>query len=117
VLGVVMIGFGLWSLLRFLPAREAARDDAYAIAATAGSLALIVFGLFAAVAGAVYRAQIETICRRCDVPVIGWKRAFGLHCPLGAHYAKVSWFLVIVTSIFWVTALGVAGGLTWLVLS
>lgn len=115
VFGAVMIGFGLWVLLGLLPSRKAELDEALAIAGTGGALALIVFGLFVAIAGAVYRSQVETMCRRCNVQVIGWKRPFGLQCPMGGHYARLSWFLVILASVFWTVTLAIIGGLAYLI--
>ena len=117
VFGVVLIAVGLWSALGVLPGREGTLDDALYIAGIGGSIALVVFGLFATLAGAFYRAQVETICRKCDVQVIGWKRPFGLHCPMGGHYARLNWFLVVVTTVFWLAVLVIGSGLTYLLLS
>lgn len=117
VFGLILLAFGLWSAFGYLPGREGEIDDALYIAGIGGSITLIVFGVFAALAGALYRAQVETICRKCDVQVIGWKRAFGLHCPMGGHYAKLNWLMVIVTAIFWVATLVIGVGMTYLVFS
>lgn len=117
ILGLVMIALGLWAILAYLPGREGDIDDALYIAGVGGSITLIVFGAFATLAGALYRAQVETICRKCDVQVIGWKRAFGLHCPMGGHYAKLNWFTVILTAVFWTSTLAIGAGMTYLVFS
>jgi DNA-directed RNA polymerase subunit RPC12/RpoP len=138
VLGLALTGFAAWLLFAFLPdrrplddrevaelsrslpAREvkalvAARlDHEFWVAGIAGSIALLCFGLFIAVHGAVYRAQGETICRKCGRQVIGWKRAFGLQCPLERHYAALNWALVVVTVLFWGVVLTLGGGMVLL---
>jgi hypothetical protein len=115
VFGLILMAVGLWLGLAYLPGREGTLDDALYIAGIGGSITLVVFGLFASLSGALYRAQVETICRKCDVQVIGWKRAFGLHCPMGGHYAKLNWLLVIFTAVFWVSTLAIGAGMTYLV--
>jgi hypothetical protein len=37
--------------------------------------------------------------------VVGWKGAFGLHCPLGPHQARIDWPMVVLTVGFWTGAL------------
>jgi hypothetical protein len=70
-----------------------------------GSLTFVALGLAGLALvhhGARHRAQAHAQCRRCDRPVVAWKGAFGLHCPHAPHYARVHWFLVAMTALFWV---------------
>jgi hypothetical protein len=57
------------------------------------------------VTGLRYRPRQSVRCRVCGAQVLGWKGTFGLFCPLGPHYARISWPIVVVTAGFW---LGVA---------
>jgi hypothetical protein len=134
-LGLLLIGLGLWGLLFFLPRAEpqttseaptspnpraefpAARlePEEYQ-AGQVASFGLIACGLLAAIAGACYRAQAEATCRRCKRRVIGWKRPFGLQCPLDRHYAQINWFAAFTAILVWGTAIGLAGTLAYLIL-
>ena len=79
----------------------------------AGVLALAAAALI--VSGALYRPQVEVVCRRCARPVVAWKVAFGAQCPLAPHHARVSWLLVTVTALFWSSfLLGGIGAAIWL---
>ena len=124
VAGVVVLAISLWALFGYLPSmrpppheqtpQEAALiadttptsavGEAVYIAGTLAAIGLLVIGLGLIVAGALYRAQTEVMCRRCNQQVVGWKTSFGLMCPLGKHYARIRWLLVGVTVLFWVTA-------------
>ncbi len=83
-----------------------------------GSMAAAVLalaGVGLVLTGAFHRAQAQVRCRRCDRPVLAWKGAFGLHCPLAPHYARVNWFLVAITAAFWLGLLvTLVGMLIWL---
>jgi hypothetical protein len=70
------------------------------IAAVVGAV-----GILFIVLGMRHRAHAEVMCRRCRRPVIAWKGAFGLHCPLGPHLARVDWPVVVLTAGFWTGAL------------
>ena len=113
VIGVVVASAALWLALWFLPEyRERLSDEVRtAIGLGAGCLGLAAFALI--LTGALYRAQAEVRCRVCARPVIAWKGAFGLHCPLGPHHARIAWATVIMTATFWAALL--SGGIALLV--
>jgi len=113
--GVVLASVALWLALWFLPEYRARLSDEVrtAIGIAAGGLGLAAFTLI--LTGALYRAQAEVRCRICARPVIAWKSAFGLHCPLGPHHARIAWGMVVVTAAFWATVVvGGIGILVWL---
>ena len=99
VLGAVLACVGLWLAAWFVP--HAGSEAEVHVAGNLIAAALGIGGLGLIVAGALHRAQAEVLCRSCSRPVIAWKGAFGLHCPLGPHYARVNWLLVVVTVVFW----------------
>jgi hypothetical protein len=127
VLGAVLAVIALWLAIWFLPryspldgdeeAALRARGGAAEVAKArrgrlseevhvggniaAGFMGLAGFGLI--LTGVLYRAHAEVHCRRCGRPVIAWKGAFGLHCPLGPHHARINWVMVGVTASFWLT--------------
>lgn len=112
VLGIVLIGIGIWALLAYLPANKippvaapGARywlsEEAY-YAGSVAAFALVLAGITVAIGAALHRAQTEVLCRECNRQVIGWKHPFGLMCPLGKHYARVSWPVLVATIGFWV---------------
>ncbi|HEU5054903.1 MAG TPA: hypothetical protein VFU21_00200 [Kofleriaceae bacterium] len=113
VFGVVLAAVALWLAVGFLPQyRERLSEDVRtAIGVGAGGLGLVAFALI--LTGILYRAQAEVRCRVCARPVIAWKGAFGLHCPLGPHHARVAWLTIVVTVAFWTAV--VAGGIALLV--
>jgi hypothetical protein len=139
IVAVLLISFAIWALAAFLPSKrpwtdeeadavastssdsefdrlEAARlDPGLYVSGNIGAIALIVFGIGLAITGALYRAQTETICRKCNRQVIGWKSPFGLQCPLGDHHAKLNWFVLITTIVFWITVICMVGGIAILV--
>jgi len=108
VIGVVVASVALWLALWFLPEYRGRLSEEVrtAIGIAAGGLGLAAFALI--LTGALYRAQAEVRCRICARPVIAWKGAFGLHCPLGPHHARIAWVMVILTAAFW-TSLIVSG--------
>lgn len=113
--GVVLASVSLWLALWFLPEYRARLSEEVrtAIGIAAGGLGLAAFALI--LTGALYRAQAEVRCRICARPVIAWKGAFGLHCPLGPHHARIAWGMVIVTAAFWATlVVGGIGFVVWL---
>jgi hypothetical protein len=115
VIGTVLAAVALWLALWFFPQyRDRLSEEVrMAIGIGAGCFGLAAFGLI--LSGALYRAQAEVHCRRCGRPVIAWKGAFGLHCPLGPHHARINWIMVVVTASFWATLLVVGIGLVaWL---
>lgn len=115
VIGVVVASVALWLALWFIPSyRDRLSDDVRtAIGLAAGGLGLAAFALL--LTGILYRAQAEVRCRVCARPVIAWKGAFGLHCPLGPHHARIAWATVVMTAIFWAALLaGGIGLLAWL---
>ena len=80
---------------------------------SAAVLALAGIGLV--LTGAFHRAAAQVRCRRCARPVLAWKGAFGLHCPLAPHHARVNWFLVAITAAFWLgLVVTLIGMLIWL---
>jgi hypothetical protein len=89
--------------------------DELLVGGSMSAAALALAGIGLVLTGAFHRAAAQVRCRRCARPVLAWKGAFGLHCPLAPHYARVSWFLVAITAAFWlglvVTLLGM---LIWL---
>ncbi|HWM86446.1 MAG TPA: hypothetical protein VNO33_11425, partial [Kofleriaceae bacterium] len=99
-----------------LRVRAARLTEEIHIAGNVGAGAMALAGLGLILAGALYRAQSQVRCRRCARQVIAWKGVFGLHCPLGEHYARVQWLLVGLTALFWL-GLVVGAGLIglWLV--
>lgn len=62
-------------------------------------------GIVFILVGLKHRAHAEVVCRVCRRPVVAWKGAFGLHCPLGPHQARIDWPMVILTAGFWAGAL------------
>ena len=115
VFGVVIASVAIWLAVWFLPEYRArlSGDVRTAIGFAAGGLGLIAFGLL--LTGALYRAQAEVRCRVCARPVIAWKGAFGLHCPLGPHHARIAWATVAMTVAFWTAILvGGIGLLVWM---
>jgi hypothetical protein len=72
------------------------------VATSMSAAALALVGIALMVSGALRRAEGPVRCRRCGVPVEAWKGAFGLHCPHGPHHARIHWFLVGLTALFWV---------------
>lgn len=105
VVGVALAGFALWLAAWFVP--HAGSEAEIHVTGNLIAAALGIAGLGLIVAGVLHRAQAEVRCRRCSRPVIAWKGAFGLHCPLGPHYARVNWILVAVTVAFWTGVLSV----------
>ncbi len=119
VVGLVFVGLAVGMLILFLPDKVSAASlsDELRVAGNVGAVALLVFGLFIAIAGGLHRAQVETICRRCKTQVIGWKRPFGLQCPIDDHYARLNWPLVVFATVFWIVTVALATGLVYLVFS
>lgn len=114
-IGVVLASIALWLALWFLPSygERISQEVRTGVGIAAGGLGLAAFALI--LTGALYRAQAEVRCRVCARPVIAWKGAFGLHCPLGPHHARISWFTVGMTVAFWAALLaGGIGLLAWL---
>ena len=58
-----------------------------------------------------YGRQAEVRCRVCARPVIAWKGAFGLQCPLGPHHARIAWATVAMVVAFWTAVVGAGIGL------
>jgi hypothetical protein len=140
VLGCLFLAVTAWLALLFLPGHRPLSDQEEAeltarlgsdqmrrirqtrlteevhVATSVGTGGLALAGLGLILSGALYRPQVWVRCRRCRRRVIAWRGAFGLHCPHGAHYARVQWLLVGLTALFWVGLLAVAAliGL-WLV--
>jgi hypothetical protein len=112
-IGVVLAAVALWLALWFLPTYRARLSDEVrsALGVAAGGLGLAAFTLL--LTGLLYRAQAEVRCRVCARPVVAWKVAFGHHCPLGPHHARINWFLVVLTTAFWAAL--VVGGIGLLV--
>lgn len=96
--GVVLLMTALWAAAWLLPRFDADIRSAGYAGAGAVALAGAVFILF----GLLYRAHAEVLCRVCRRPVIAWKSAFGLHCPIGPHHARINWLVIILTCAFWV---------------
>jgi len=114
-IGVVLASISLWLALWFLPEyRDRISEEVRTgIGIAAGGMGLAAFALI--LTGALYRAQAEVRCRICARPVIAWKGAFGLHCPLGPHHARINWLAVVMTAAFWAGLLaGGIGFLAWL---
>jgi len=114
-IGVVLAAVALWLALWFLPSygERISQEVRTGIGIAAGGLGLAAFALI--LTGALYRAQAEVRCRLCARPVIAWKGAFGLHCPLGPHHARINWFAIGLTVVFWAALLvGGIGFLVWL---
>jgi zinc-ribbon domain len=110
------VAVGLAALLAiWIAAGDPADEVLVAGSMTAAMLALAGIGLV--LAGAFHRAEQQVRCRRCARPVLARKGAFGLHCPLGPHHARVSWFLVAITAAFWLgLVVTLIGMLVWLAL-
>jgi hypothetical protein len=89
--------------------REARFTEEIHIGGNVGAAALALAGIGLILSGALYRPQAHIRCRRCGRSVIAWKGPFGLHCPLGEHYARVQWVLVGLTALFWSGLVVVAG--------
>ncbi len=114
-IGVVLASVALWLALWFLPEYQdrISEDIRTGVGIAAGGIGLAAFALI--LTGALYRAQAEVRCRYCARPVIAWKGAFGLHCPLGPHHARINWPAVVMTAVFWAALLaGGIGFLAWL---
>jgi hypothetical protein len=111
-IGVVLASIALWLALWFLPEYRdrISQEVRTGIGIAAGGIGLAAFALI--LTGALYRAQAEVRCRVCARPVIAWKGAFGLHCPLGPHHARINWLVVVMTAAFWAAL--VAGGIGFL---
>lgn len=89
--------------------------DELLVGGSMGAAALALAGAGLVLTGAFHRAAAQVRCRRCARPVLAWKGAFGLHCPLAPHYARVNWLLVALTAAFWLGLLVTAiGMLVWL---
>lgn len=125
VLGGLFLLVTLWLVLFFLPRhkplssaaeaelaaragqaevlrqRELRLSEEVHIGGNVGAVALALAGIGLIVSGALYRPQAHVRCRRCLRPVLAWKGPFGLHCPLGEHYARIQWLLVVLTALFW----------------
>ncbi len=89
--------------------------DEMLVGGSMSAAALALAGIGLVLTGAFHRAAAQVRCRRCARPVLAWKGAFGLHCPLAPHYARVSWFLVAITAAFWLgLVVTLIGMLIWL---
>ncbi len=100
MLAVVALIMAVWLVPRLGDDVTAAGRVIAALVGVVG-IVFIVFGLR-------HRAHAEVVCRQCRRPVIAWKGAFGLHCPLGPHQARIDWPMVVLTVGFWSGALVVA---------
>ncbi|MEM9493535.1 MAG: hypothetical protein AAGC55_30580 [Myxococcota bacterium] len=118
-----MLGAGAWALLFYLPAHaplsstidsSTRLSDELYYAGTVTAAFMILSGIILAVSGALYRAQAEVLCRNCHRQVIGWKSTFGLQCPLDKHYARINWFMLILTIAFWTAVLAAVGAMAFL---
>jgi hypothetical protein len=89
--------------------------DEMLVGGSMSAAALALAGIGLVLTGAFHRAAAQVRCRRCARPVLAWKGAFGLHCPLAPHHARVNWFLVAITAAFWLgLAVTMIGMLIWL---
>ncbi|HTE50720.1 MAG TPA: hypothetical protein VK698_07615 [Kofleriaceae bacterium] len=89
--------------------REARLTEEVHIGGNVGAAALALAGIGFILSGALHRAAAQVRCRRCARHVVAWKGSFGLHCPLGDHYARVQWLIVGLTALFWAGLVAVAG--------
>ncbi|HKE13277.1 MAG TPA: zinc ribbon domain-containing protein [Kofleriaceae bacterium] len=108
--------FGLAVLLAvwFSPG-DRSMSDAAQVASSMAVAALALAGVGLVVSGLLGRGVTQVRCRRCAQTVDPWKGVFGLHCPLGPHYARVHWFMVGLTAAFWLGLLMTAAVvLLWL---
>jgi len=81
--------------------RRARFSEEVYVGGNVGAAALALAGLGFILAGAFHRAEAYVRCRRCLRPVAASRGSFGLHCPLGPHYARVQWIAVALTAFFW----------------
>ena len=103
-IGVMLTVIALVMAVSVLPRLGDDVTGAGRVVAAAVGVVGIVFILF----GLRHRAHAEVVCRVCRRPVVAWKGAFGLHCPLGPHQARIDWPMVVLTVGFWTGALLVA---------
>lgn len=100
-IGVMLTAIALVMAVSVLPRLGDDVTGAGRVVAAAVGVAGIVFIIF----GLRHRAHAEVVCRVCRRPVVAWKGAFGLHCPLGPHQARIDWPMVVLTVGFWTGAL------------
>jgi hypothetical protein len=97
VLGGAFFLLGLVAAIAILPRFPG--DARGVVGAAAGALGLVALAFI--LSGVFYRAQAEVTCRQCRRRVLAWKDAFGLICPIAPHHARINWFMVAVTGVFW----------------
>lgn len=114
VFGAVVLGFGLWAIVSWIPDRRPLGPGEFLVDCGRGikegrlcvddwrfnpgayKLAYLVAVLIAAgglsrmLHGATYRAQKEVTCKRCKTAVVGKVTGRGVQCPLGKHLAEPS---------------------------
>lgn len=129
IVGGVLLVVSLWLALWFLPrnaplsateeqrlmetdgvaavnrARDARLSEEVHLGGWVSVLAFAITGFSLIATGAFYRSQVDVVCRSCQRPVTAWKGPIGLQCPLGEHYAAMSWVVLVVTIGFWASAL------------
>lgn len=100
LLGALLVVIALVLGIGLMPAL----GDDVTVPGRIASMLVAAIGVLFIVAGLRSRASAEVVCRVCRRPVVAWKSAFGLDCPLGPHQARVSWGMLALTVAFWTGA-------------
>ena len=87
------------------------------LAGRIGAWAMLGVGLLLAGLGGFHRTEVPTQCLSCGRQVFALRAAFGLRCPACNAYARVNWFLVGGTALFWLAAASLAVALLVLVVA